>query len=115
MEKLAEAGDGSSNYVFSQLLGEDGEDTDARNADDDGTFEEIYDEEEEGEDEEDSNENEINEDVAKDSVEGGEDSMRTQFLLGLVDEDGNPTLPNLADNQVGRDDGVVSARRFILE
>ena len=111
MEKLAEAGDsGSSNYVFSQLVGEDGEDEDARPGQAEGMIEEDYDEEEE-----EDNENESDDDVAKDSAEGGEDSMRTQFLLGLVDEDGNPTLPGLVDRRDVRDAGVVSVRKFIRE
>lgn len=112
MEKLAEVGDsGSSNYVFSQLVGEDGEDEDARPGQAEGMIEEDYDEEEE---EEDSGK-EGDDDVAKDSAEGGEDSMRTQFLLGLVDEDGNPTIPGVADRRDVRDLGVVSVRRFIRE
>ena len=111
MEKLAEVGDsGSSNYVFSQLVGEDGEDEDARPGQAEGMIEEDYDEEEE-----EDNENESDDDVAKKSAEGGEDIMRTQFLLGLVDEDGNPTLPGLVDRRDVRDAGVVSVRKFIRE
>ena len=110
MEKLAEAGDSGSSYIFSQLVGED-EDTRPEHAE--GMIEEDYDEEEE--EEEEDNENESVDDVAKDPAEGGEDSMRTQFLLGLVDEDGNPTLSGVADRRDVRDGGVVSVRDFILE
>ena len=92
VEKLAAAEPGGTNYVFSPLFeegeSEDGSDTgDA----DEMSVESVEDRDEDEDDEEDDRKMSANgEDVEDSAKVAEEDNLRTQFLLGLVDEDGNP-------------------------
>eukprot|EP00578_Thalassiosira_sp_NH16_P021382 CAMPEP_0181099756 /NCGR_PEP_ID=MMETSP1071-20121207/12826_1 /TAXON_ID=35127 /ORGANISM="Thalassiosira sp., Strain NH16" /LENGTH=1332 /DNA_ID=CAMNT_0023182433 /DNA_START=29 /DNA_END=4027 /DNA_ORIENTATION=+ len=103
-ENMAATGDGT-NYIFSQL------DSDV----DDGCDEtmDVKDGEEYKHEEDDDK---IDGDGEVDSPELAEDNLRTQFLLGLIDEDGNPT--GEAPNNGGYPHAAearASARRFVLD
>lgn len=112
-EKMAAVGDDlnqDSNYVFADPnFDEEEEDSDAD--------EEYNDDAAMADSAADENNDSMND---EDSVEVGEDNMRTQFLLGLVDEDGNPTVGvEGGDHANGADQhdstsAMASARRFVL-
>ena len=87
-EKLvAESGTSSSNYIFSQL-DKDDEDSEPSDTEDmtESSSEEEEDEREEEEDQDEESKNGSEEEPTE------EDTLRTQFLLGLVDQDGNALL-----------------------
>jgi hypothetical protein len=100
-QKFAPASNGP-NYVFTKLYEDSGEG-------DDETSNNSVSLGGEGSDDE-STENDFNE---KENAENHEENLRTQFLLGLVDEHGNPVG--------GENEGIqhvverpISGRRFIL-
>jgi len=96
-----------ANYVFTELFEEDSDDEDSDDGIDmvdlrssDETSGEEGNEKPEGD------------------AETSQDHRRTQFLLGLVDADGNPIGPNANDEETAEDDDgdrKISARRFVLD
>eukprot|EP00586_Coscinodiscus_wailesii_P023355 CAMPEP_0172520966 /NCGR_PEP_ID=MMETSP1066-20121228/292304_1 /TAXON_ID=671091 /ORGANISM="Coscinodiscus wailesii, Strain CCMP2513" /LENGTH=217 /DNA_ID=CAMNT_0013303797 /DNA_START=57 /DNA_END=710 /DNA_ORIENTATION=- len=105
-DKMTSA-NGSTNYVFSQLHEEEGDDLDEESVD---AMELESGEKIEGdEDGADKDGGSVGED---DGTELAEDSLCTQFLLGLVDEDGNPTrgAPNNGSHRGGVSETVASSR-----
>jgi len=109
-EKMAAAGDGT-NYVFSQLFEEEGEDS----AEDEG-YDDTLDEEAGGGYKDEGDDDKSNSDHEGDLPELAEDNLRTQFLLGLVDEDGNPTGESPSIRGRGEAaQAMASARRFVLD
>lgn len=106
-DKMAAAGN-----TFSQLFEEEGEDSDA----DDG-YNDTLNMEMRGDSKNDDNDESNSEgDRDGDSSELAEDNLRTQFLLGLVDEDGNPTgeVPTVGGRQDAVD-AMAPARRFVMD
>lgn len=104
VDKLAEVCSGME-YQFLEDEGEESDD----DMDEDSTNYCSDVDREEGDDED-----ETKSDQENDQSEVGEDRLRTQFLLGLIDENGNPTTTNNGRN-AGVAVDVASARRFILD
>jgi hypothetical protein len=91
-----------ANYVFTELFDEE-------ESDDEDSDEDIDMVDRRSSDETDGDEGD---------AETTEDRRRTQFLLGLVDADGNPIVPNEDEDETtedGDDDRKISARRFVLD
>lgn len=103
-DKFAPAKNGP-NYVFSKL---DEEESVSDEAEDCSSSEEETDDYHSDEDE--------SGDKEEETPEVHEETLRTQFLLGLVDEHGNPVgdVSDSAQNNHNASDQSVSARRFIL-
>lgn len=97
----------NANYVFTELFEKDQDMSESDgDDDDDGDGEGMIDE---------AGSNEGNDDDEEANVD---DSRRTQFLLGLIDENGNPVEDDDDDGPDRRksdDDRKPAARRFILE
>ena len=91
-----------ANYVFTELFDE--EESDDEDSDEDIDMVDLRSSDETDGDEGDA--------------ETTEDRRRTQFLLGLVDADGNPIGPNEDEDEATEDrddDRKISVRRFVLD
>lgn len=91
-----------ANYVFTELFDE--EESDDEDSDEDIDMVDLRSSDETDGDEGDA--------------ETTEDRRRTQFLLGLVDADGNPIGPNEDEDETTEDrddDRKISVRRFVLD
>ena len=97
-EKISSRGNDDAHFIYNDRLFEDGS--------------EESDEESLQSGDDDSERRVSNDKEADVTVE---DDMRTKFLLGLVDEDGNPTASKVGDDPADYDSQKISARRFILE
>ena len=108
-EKIAALTNKNTNYVFSRLYGDEDIEDDGY---DDADIHRVSMSGDEKEGEE-CDEGETA-DEEEQSAEAGEENLRTQFLLGLVNEDGNPRNEDIDADDYVAIDRSVSARRFIL-